>query len=75
MVSSLDKLYEDSGFAVVDSEIESGKGEFVEALEDPTCLLQWKEISQRGEERTRMHSHGKLRASRPPRVSSAPSRP
>ena len=36
MVSSLDKLYEDSGFVVADSEIESGKGEFVEALEDPT---------------------------------------
>ena len=45
MVSSLDKLYEDSGFGVVDSETESGRGESVEALEDPTCLLQWKEIS------------------------------
>ena len=31
----------------MDSEIESGNGEFVEALEDPTCLLQWK-MSQRG---------------------------
>jgi len=39
-VSSLDKLYEDSGFVGVDSETESGKGEFVEALEGPTCLLQ-----------------------------------
>jgi len=44
IVSSLDKLYEDSGFVVVGSGVESGKGEFVEALEDPTCLLQWKEI-------------------------------
>ena len=57
----------------VDSEIESGKGEFVEALEDPTCLLQWKGISW-GEGRTGVHSLGKLQASRPPRVPSAPSR-
>lgn len=45
VVSSLDKLYEDSGFVVAGSATESGKGEFVEDLEDPTCLLQWKNIS------------------------------
>lgn len=28
------------------SEVESGKGEFVEALEDPTCLLQWKRLAE-----------------------------
>ena len=35
----------------MDSEVESGRGDFVEALEDPTCLLQWKEIRWRGEGR------------------------
>lgn len=43
MVSSLDKLYEDSGF-VVDSGTGSGRGESVEALEGPTCLLQLREV-------------------------------
>ena len=74
MVSSLDKLYEDSGFVVVDSKTESGEGEFVEALEDPTCLLQWKEISQ-GRGRMCTDSLGKLQAARLVRVPSAPSPP
>ena len=46
MVSSLDKLYEDSGFVVLGSGIESGKGEFVEVLGDPTCLLQWERLAE-----------------------------